>query len=358
MKRPTRLTRTAVIGVAASLSVVLAACGSSGSGSGGNSAANSGNPPANATSTPPPAGSSSAPSGGSSSSPAPQESGDGALATASGSPSQVPKIVMGDKNFAEEYTLGALYSQALKAKGFKVTLKGNIGNSETINRALNSGKINMYPEYTGVIYTELAKLGDRPHSAEITFKGAKKWENGRGYSVLAPTPFQDKDCIAVLKPYAKEHGLTDISSMKKLKHWIYGGPNENKTRYQGVLGLQQAYHLHNFSFKALDIGLQYNALNDHKINGAACFTTDGQLASGKYQILPDTKGIFGFQQVTPVIKTSLLKKMPPQFTKTVNKVSSLLTSKSIIALNKATQLQHKSPAKVAKAFLKANDMLS
>jgi glycine betaine/choline ABC-type transport system substrate-binding protein len=49
--------------------------------------------------------------------------------------------------------------------------------------------------------------------------------------------------------------------------------------------------------------------------------------------------------------------MPPEFVQTINKVSSLLTSKAIIALNKATQLEQKKPADVAKAFLQANGML-
>lgn len=356
MKRPSLVSRTAVVGIAAVLSVGLAACGSSGGGSNNSEPAGTTETTPVGTESTPVAGNTSAPAGTTSSAPG-NAQGDGGLATASVKPQDAPAIVMGDKNFAEEYTLGELYSQALRAKGFKVTLKPNIGNSETINRALDSGKINMYPEYTGVIYTELAKKGDRPHSAEVTFKGAKEWENKRGFSVLEPTPFQDKDCIVVRKEYGKKYGLTDISSLSKVKHWIYGGPPENKTRFQGVLGLQQAYKLNNFTFKSIKIGLQYKALDDKKIDGAACFTTDGQLATGKYQLLPDTKGIFGFQQVTPVIKTSLLKQMPPVFAQTVNKVSSLLTSKAIIALNQATQINQKKPAVVAKAFLKANGML-
>lgn len=355
MKRPNLATRTALVGLAAALSVVLAACGSSGGGSGSTSPAG-GNPGTAGNATTPAAGGNSAPGGGTSSTPAATETGDGALATASVSPKDAPAIVMGDKNFAEEYTLGELYSQALRAKGFKVTLKGNIGASAVINKALQTGKIDMYPEYTGVIYTELADLGDRPHSAEVTYNGAKKWENSKGFSMLKPTAFQDKDCVAVLKDYAKKNGLTDISSMKKLKHWVYGGPPENATRFQGVKGLKQVYKLDNFNFKSIKIGLQYTALDDHKIDGAACFTTDGQLESGKYTVLPDTKGIFGFQQVAPVIKTSLLKKMPPEFVETLNKVTDLLTSKAIIALNKATQIDHKNPADVAKAFLKANGL--
>lgn len=357
MKSPTLLTRAVAAGVTAVMCTALAACGSSGS-SGGDSGGGPGAPETttsttSATTNTAPAGSTSASSTGST----PKVTGDGALATANVSPQDAPKIVMGTKNFAEEYTLGWLYTLALQKKGFSVDLKVNIGNSGTINRALESGQINMYPEYTGVIYTTLADKGKTPLSAAKTYEGAKKWENSKGFSMLLPTPFQDRDCIAVLEPYAKKHGLTDISSMKKIDHWVYGGPPENKKRFAGVIGLHKAYDLHNFSFKSIKIGLQYKALESNKIDAAACFTTDGVLASGKYQVLPDTKGIFGNQQVAPVIKTSLLKKMPPEFVQTLNKVSSLLTQKVIIKLNQATQVNQKEPKKVATLFLKANGLL-
>src|SRR5581483_3701557 len=61
-----------------------------------------------------------------------------------------PPIVLGDKNFTEEFILGDLYQQALQAKGYTVTLKANICSSELTDKALTSGQIQMYPEYTGV----------------------------------------------------------------------------------------------------------------------------------------------------------------------------------------------------------------
>ena len=66
-----------------------------------------------------------------------------------------PTIVIGTKNFPEEFILGQLYKQALEAKGFKVSYKENIGSTEMIQTALTSGKINLYPEYTGVIVQDV-----------------------------------------------------------------------------------------------------------------------------------------------------------------------------------------------------------
>src|SRR5205085_12292196 len=67
-----------------------------------------------------------------------------------------PAVTLGDKNFTEEFNLGELYAQALRAKGFIVKVKSNIGSSELIDKALTSGKIDLYPEYTGVLLSEVA----------------------------------------------------------------------------------------------------------------------------------------------------------------------------------------------------------
>jgi osmoprotectant transport system substrate-binding protein len=349
MKLTSSRGRAAVLGVASLLAVSLAACSSSGGGGGGTTAPSAGSSSGG--------GSASAPS----SSAAPSvtlPSGTGSADLPSGTPGKgKPAITMGDKNFAEEYLLGALYSQALQAKGFTVKLKGNIGTSATIDKALTSGQIDMYPEYTGVIYTELANLGDRPKSAESTLQGATTWENKRGFAVLNPTPFQDADGVAVKKSYATSHGLKTIDDLSKVGSFTYGGPPENGTRYQGVVGLKQAYGLSKIQFKPLPIGSQYQALDQNKVDSIAIFTTDGQLASGTYTVLPDTKGIFGYQQVVPVVSQKVLAAEGPAFEQTLNAVSKLLTTDAIIAMNKAVQVDQQDPGTVAKQFLQANHVI-
>src|SRR5690242_19030752 len=68
-----------------------------------------------------------------------------------------PTIVLGTKNFTEEFIRGQLYGQALHAKDFPVVFKGSFGSSELANTAIRSGKMNFYPEYTGIIALDLAQ---------------------------------------------------------------------------------------------------------------------------------------------------------------------------------------------------------
>src|SRR5256885_11165406 len=85
-------------------------------------------------------------------------------------------VVLGTKNFGEEYILGQLYKQALEAKGFSVTYKENIGSTELVQTSLTSGKINMYPEYTGVIVQVVFHRANSPKTASGTYKLAKQLE--------------------------------------------------------------------------------------------------------------------------------------------------------------------------------------
>ncbi len=286
-------------------------------------------------------------------------SSSSSASTPSGQPGKgKPPVTLGDKNFTEQYILGELYAQALRAKGFTVKTKSNIGSSEITDKALTSGKIDLYPEYTGVIVTELAGQKDQPKSAAETYDSAKTFEEGRGYALLKPTPFFDADGLAVKPEFAKKNGLADVGDLKKLSSFKYGAPPENKTRYQGVVGMKKAYGLDNFSFKPLSIGLQYKALATDKIDVAAVFTTDAQLAGGRYTVLKDSKGIFGFQNVAPVVSKKVLTAQGPAFEQTLNAVSAKLTNDAMQKMNGAVDLDKQKPADVAKTFLQANGLLS
>jgi osmoprotectant transport system substrate-binding protein len=286
------------------------------------------------------------------------DASSGGKATASQPGKGKPVVTLGDKNFTEQYILGELYAQALRAKGYTVDVKSNIGSSEIIDKALTSGQIDLYPEYMGVITTVLAKLSDQPTSAQATYDKAKAFEKKRGYTVLEKTPFYNADGLAVKPAYAAKYKLSDIGDLKNVPgKFTFGGPPENKTRYQGVVGMQKAYGLNNVVFKPLSIGLQYRALDSGKIDVAAVFTTDGQLAGGKLKVLKDSKGIFGYQNVAPVVSDKVLARQGPQFAATLNAVSAKLTNVAMQAMNGAVDLEQQKPTAVAKAFLKANNLL-
>ncbi len=268
-----------------------------------------------------------------------------------------PAVTIGDKNFTEEYILGELYAEALQAKGYKVTLKGNIGSSEITYKALQSGQIDMYPEYTGTLLTAIAGSTTPPHSATQAYDEAKAYVEKQGFTLLDPTPFYDSDALGTLKSFASKNHLSTISDLAKLgKSLKLGGAPEFATRFEGLLGLKQEYGI-NPTFVPLAIGLTYTALDSGKVQVSDVFTTDPQLTTGKYTILSDPKKVFGFQNVAPVVKQSVLSAEGSAFADTINKVSALLTIPAIQKMNAAVALDQQSPANVAHEFLSANGLL-
>ena len=264
-------------------------------------------------------------------------------------------VVLGTKNFGEEYILGQLYKQALEAKGFKVSYKENIGSTELTQSALTSGKINMYPEYTGVVVQVVFHHATSPKTAAATYKLAKQLEAGKGYTLLNPTPFYDTDVVAVTDATAKKYGLQQIGDLKKVGAFKFGGYPECATRSTCLVGYKKAYGLKKVSF--VPTQLLYPGLDSNKFLAADVFSTDPPLANpSKYTVLADPKHVTGFQNVAPIVKTSVANALGSKFTQTVNAVSSKLTLNAMIAMNKAFYVDKQSAKNIAKAFLKANGL--
>jgi osmoprotectant transport system substrate-binding protein len=269
-----------------------------------------------------------------------------------------PAVTIGAKNFTEQYILGELYAQALRSKGYTVNLKSNIGSSEIVDKALTSGKLDMYPEYTGVILSEIAHQTKRPSDPDDAYAAAKKFQEGRGFTLLEKTPFFDSDAIAVKPAYAKKYKLKEVGDLKNVSGKVtVGAPPEFRTRFSGLVGMRDEYGLTNLSMKPLSIGLQYKALDSGRVDAADVFTTDGALQRGSYVVLKDPKFIFVFQNVAPVISEKVIKAQGPEFADTLNAVSAKLTTEAIQRMNAAVDIDKRKPAAVAKAYLEANNLV-
>jgi osmoprotectant transport system substrate-binding protein len=269
-----------------------------------------------------------------------------------------PAVTIGTKDFTEEFVLGNLYAQALEAKGYQVNLKENIGSTEIIDKSLTSGEIDGYPEYTGVSLSVVAKNDILAESPEQTAQLVKEFYEGRGQVVSEKTPFQDTDAIATTKEFASENGLKEVADLKKLDSFTIGARPEFKSRFNGLKGMQQVYGINNAKFKQLALGLQYPSLDKGDVDSANVFSTDAQLASGKYTVLEDPKGVFGFQNVYFVINKDKYDALGGQeFMDIINTVNALLTEEAMTSMNAAVDLDKKKPADVAQAFLEANNLL-
>jgi osmoprotectant transport system substrate-binding protein len=269
-----------------------------------------------------------------------------------------PPVTLGTKDFTEEFVLGELYKQALEAKGYTVNLKKNIGATEIIDKALTSGEIDGYPEYLGVSVAVVARQDIIPKSDQETYELAQTFYEERGQMLSEQTPFFDVDAIAVTKEFAEENGLKTVADLKKLDSFTVGARPEFRNRFQGLKGMRSEYGLTNAQFKQLALGIQYQALDNGDVDSANVFSTDAQLASGKYTVLEDPKGVFGYQHVAMVMNDDKLQELGGQeFFDVVDEVSALLTNDAMISMNKAVAIDKQDEAEVARSFLEANGLL-
>jgi osmoprotectant transport system substrate-binding protein len=269
-----------------------------------------------------------------------------------------PAVTLGTKDFPEEFILGELYKQALEAKGYTVNLKKNIGSTEIIDKALTSGQIDGYPEYMGVSVAVVAGKDIIPKSADETYQLAKEFYESRGETLSQQTPFADVDAIGTTATFAQKNSLKTVADLKKLPSFTVGARPEFRSRYQGLKGMQQVYGLTNAKFVQLAQGITYQALDSGDVDTINVFSTDAQLASGKYVVLEDPKGVFGYQNVALVINQDKLAALGgDQFMDIINQVNALLTDDAIISMNKAVVTDKQPEADVAKAFLQANGMV-
>jgi osmoprotectant transport system substrate-binding protein len=268
-------------------------------------------------------------------------------------------VTIGTKNFTEEYILGELYAQALEAKGYEVELKKNIGSTEIIDKALTSGEINFYPEYTGTALTVVHGATESESDADATYEAAKSAYEERGQTLLAMTPFSDSDALAMRAEDAEADGIESIGDLKDFKGGAFklGGQPEFKTRAQGLPGLEQNYDLTGIQFVPFAGISPYEALDQKTVDVAAIFSTDPPLASGKYVVLEDTEAQFGFQNVAPVVDQEVVDTLGDEFAETVDAVSELLTEEAIIAMNSAVAIDQQAEAEVARQFLQENGLL-
>jgi osmoprotectant transport system substrate-binding protein len=278
--------------------------------------------------------------------------GDGAKP----SPNGPAPVRIGTKNFTESEILGELYAQALRAKGMPVMLEPSVGSTEVINAALRDGLLDMYPEYVGVLLSEVDKVDPRPDDPTAAYRLAKRLEERRDFTLLQPTRLSNENALAVRQSFARRRGVRSIPDLRRLRgDERLGVSPEFRTRFEGLVGLARRYGLRSIRTKVVDVagGKQYPQLDDGRLAAAVVFTTDSQLAGGRYLLLDDPKRLFEAQHVAPLISRKVLARHGPVLAATLNAVSALLTTPVMQKLN-AKAAKGASAQRVADEFLRQN----
>jgi glycine betaine/choline ABC-type transport system substrate-binding protein len=267
---------------------------------------------------------------------------------------------IGSKNFTEEFILGEIYAQALQAAGYSVKKQLNLGSEQIALRAVKSGQVDAYPEYTGTALTSFfgKKATQVPHDEQQAYQQAKAGFAKANLVALPPTPFTDSNGVAMAKSKAQSLGITKISDLKPKAATLtlYGTP-ECPQRPDCYLGLQQVYGLKFKKFVPVDPSLRHKVLDSGQADVSIVYTTDGQIAQGKEQLLQDDKQMFPPYNATLVFRKAALDKLGPDAQKTIELVQKGLTTTVMQELNSRVDIDKQTPAAVAAAYLKEGGYL-
>lgn len=268
-----------------------------------------------------------------------------------------PLVTIGDKNFTEQFILGELYYEALRNQGFPVQLNQNIGPLQVTMHELRAGQLAMYPEYLDTWDSQIAHARGPFPSRTAALRAGQTFAHTHGLRLLRPTPFSDTGGVGVTFNYAVQNGLTSIADLRKLGRKVtLGGPPQFQTSAGGLRSLESSYRFRSGSYKSLEIGDQYKALDSGEVQAANVNTTDGQLSTGNYTLLSDPLNLFGWGNVVPVVSAHALALEGPAFATTINAVTALLTTPVIRDLNAAVDLYGENPTTVAAEFLAENGL--
>jgi glycine betaine/choline ABC-type transport system substrate-binding protein len=269
-----------------------------------------------------------------------------------------PPITIGDENLPEQFVLGQLYYQALKAQGFPVTLNQSIGPTAVVLQALATGQLAMYPEYLDNWDSAVAGIQRSFKTRSAAYLAGQLYALKHGLELLNPTPFSNTNAIGVTFNYAVQNGVQSIPDLIKVAGQLtLGAPPQFQQSPAGLPAIESTYTVVPGAFKPLEIGSQFQALDQGTVQAAVVNTTDPQLLTGGYPLLHDPENVFGWGNIVPVISARALAAEGPVFSDTVNRVSALLTLPAMRELNAAVILGGQDPAKVAQQFLQDQGIL-
>ena len=270
-------------------------------------------------------------------------------------------ITVGSFDFPESVLLAEIYGQALAEDNFPVRILPDLGSRELVDSALMSGLVQLVPEYAGsaLEFFSLGRLS-ATSDAEAASRALTGSVAGRGLVPASPAPAQDANAIVVTAATAARYGLRSIADLARLAPGLmFGGPPECPGRAYCLPGLKRVYGLRFKAFIPLDAGgpLTLQALEEGDIGVALLFTTDPDIPARHLVVLADDRGLQPAENITPVVRRDVIARYGPNLLAVLNKVSALLDTSALRALDAQVELAGQDPRLVAGRWLRAHGLI-
>ena len=265
------------------------------------------------------------------------------------------EVTVGSKNFTEQYVLGQIYAQALEAAGYDVRTQLNLGSEDVALRALESGEIDAYPEYTSTALTSFfgRSAAEVPADAQQAFEESAGDFERLGLVAFPPTSFSSANAVGLLTETADVLDVTKVSDLADVAPdmTLYGSP-ECPERIDCLLGLRRNYGLEFKRFTPVDIDRRYQVLDSGAADLSILFTTDAQLfVTDDYAILEDDQDLIPAGNVLFVARQRTAEEAGPDFPETIERVQENLTLEAMQELNARVDVDGETPREAARTYL-------
>ncbi|WP_102160180.1 ABC transporter substrate-binding protein [Zhihengliuella halotolerans] len=262
-------------------------------------------------------------------------------------------LVIGSQDYYSSEIIAEVYAQALESSGLEVERQFRIGQREAYLPEIESGAIDLFPEYTGPLLqywepeTE-ARLADDVY-AELAASTPD------GLRVLEQAPATDQDAYVVTEDFAERWGLETIGDLAKVDvDMTLGANSEAESRPNGPGGLAEAYGV-DVGFTPIEDGggpLTVKALTDDDVQLAIIYTGDPSIAKNGLVALEDTEGLFLASHVVPLAGDAVGEDAAA----VVDAVSAALTGEELLELNRRSVDEQLPAATIAEDWLAERDL--
>lgn len=285
-----------------------------------------------------------------------------ALSACASVPALAANLVVGGKNFTEQYVLVEITSQYLRARGYTIDARTGLG-SVLLRSAQENGQVDLTWEYTGTAALVYHKLKDKMSPDEM-YQRVKDLDAREGLVWLNKSPLNNTYALGLPAEAARKSGIRTISQLSaklrsdpKGSRHVFGMDAEFANRPDGLKPLEAAYDLH-FSraeTKQMDSGLVYTALHNNQLTIGLVYTTDGRVKGFGIVPLEDDLHFFPPYNATPVVRATVLQQNP-RLAEQLNALSAVLDNDAMLEMNKQVDIDGKSVQAVASEFLRAHKL--
>ena len=266
-------------------------------------------------------------------------------------------MTIGSTDFTEQQVVAEMYALTLEDAGYTVDRRYQLGSREVVFPALQSGELDVTPEYVGTLLEFInGGAGEATADTQETLDLLLE-QLPDGLTMLAPSEAQDKNALALTQETADELGASAVSDLEgEAGSLVLGGPPECPQRPLCLPGYEDTYGLDFASFTPLDAGgpLTTAALNDGDIDIGLVFSTQGAIAANNWVVLEDDEGLQPAENITPAVREEVLN---GEIEELLDGVSAVLTTEKLIDLNRRVDIDGEAPEDAALSFLEEEGVL-